>query len=94
MDYKLPTPPLIQHYFRHHYADRWFRIHSSPESQHNALLKELADGQLRAFFVSIKHQLIVAPYDGGIDFILKDSQLRDTYQAKYQDWLSKFPGSL
>jgi hypothetical protein len=183
-----PNTIPIQHYFRHQYADRWFRIHSLPESQryaytpeeweillsrhnqiitdllgnhskvllvtgdynynspedkhiveeestfqaytftlldnidlnslspdehepgevyrpafaetiwsinqHNALLKELADGQLRTFFVSIKHQLIVAPYDGGIDFILKDSQMRDAYKLKYQDWLSKLPSGL
>lgn len=183
-----PNTSPIQHYFRHQYADRWFRIHSLPESkryadteteweillsrhnqiitdllgnhskvllvtgeynynspadkhiveeeaafqaytftlldnidlnslnpdehelgevyrpaftetvwsinQHDALLKELADGQLRAFFVSIEHQLIVAPYDGGIDFILKDSQIKDTYKAKYQDWLSKLASGL
>lgn len=60
-------------------------------NQHDALLKELADDQLHAFFVSIEHQLIVAPYDGGIDFILKDSQMRYTCKEKYQNWLSKHP---
>jgi hypothetical protein len=63
-------------------------------NQHDALLKELADGQFRAFFVSIEHQLIVAPYDGGIDFILKDSQIKDAYKAKYQGWLSKLSSGL
>lgn len=180
--------PLIPHHFRHRYADRWFRIHSLPESQryastpeeweillsrhnqiitdllgnhskalliagdynynspedthiveedpafqayaftllehidlhslspdeyeqgqvyrpafaetiwsinqHDRLLKEIADFKLLAFFVSFEQNLIIAPYDGGIDFILKNSQLRDTYKAKYQDWLSKLPSGL
>lgn len=180
-----PNTIPIQHYFRHQYADRWFRIHSLPESkryahtqeeweillsrhnqiitdllgnhskvllvtgdynynspgdkhiveeeaafqtytftlldniglnslspeehepgvvyrpafaeivwsinQHDALLKELADWKLIAFFVSFEPHLIVAPYDGGIDFILKDSQMRDTCKKKYQNWLSKHP---
>lgn len=183
-----PNTIPIQHYFRHQYADRWFRIHSLPESQryadteaeweillsrqnqiitdllgnhskvllvtgdynynspedkhiveeepsfqaytftlldnidlnslspdeyepgevyrpaftetiwsihqHDALLKKLANWKLIAFFVSFEHHVIVAPYDGGIDFILKDSQMRDAYKAKYHDWLSKLPSGL
>ena len=53
------------------------------------LLKEIADDQLRAFFISPSNNCIVAPYDGGVDFILKDTQTRDFYKNKYKDWLSK-----
>lgn len=63
-------------------------------NQHDALLKGLANWKLIAFFVSFEHHLIVAPYDGGIDFILKDSQMRDAYKAKYHYWLSKLPSGL
>ena len=38
---------------------------------HDNLLKDIADDKLRAFFVSPSRLAIVAPYDGGIDFILK-----------------------
>jgi hypothetical protein len=54
----------------------------------NGILKDIAEDQLRAFFISIDHDTIVAPYDGGIDFVLKDSATRDSYKNKYQDWLS------
>ena len=173
----------IQHYFKHDYADRWFRIHSLPESKryadseqewktlldrqneiitdlfsdntnlllvtgdynynsasdihitkeepifssysftilenidlhrlspdeydegqtfrpafsetvwnlnrHNPLLKEIANDGVRAFFVSLDNKVIIAPYDGGIDIILKDTTTRDIYKQKYKDWLSE-----
>lgn len=52
------------------------------------LLRDIADSKLGAFFVSIENKLIVAPYDGGVDFILKDSETRDFYKEKYSSWLS------
>ena len=173
----------IQHYFKHDYADKWFRIHSLPESKryadneqelnillnrqnkiatdllgdntnlllvtgdynynspndvhitkeesifssysftilenidlhklspdeyergqtyrpafseivwnsdrHNFLLKEIANDRVKAFFVSFDNKAIVAPYDGGIDIILKDTATRDIYKQKYKDWLSE-----
>lgn len=56
--------------------------------QHDTLLKEIADDKVRAFFVSVDRQVIAAPYDGGVDFVLKDSQTRDIYKEKYKEWLS------
>lgn len=53
------------------------------------LLQEIADDKLRAFFISIQNNCIVSPYDGGIDFILKDTTTRDFFKGKYKDWLSK-----
>ncbi len=177
-----PGTVLLQHYFRHNYADRWFRIHSLPGSKRYAdneyewrilldrqnkiisdlltnnsnfilltgtytsegytemhpideadsikeilftsldsidlnklspkeydrgqfytpmfseqnwrpkkfdnLLIDIAKDNLRAFFISISKELIIAPYDGGVDFIFKDTDTRDFYKQKYSDWLS------
>jgi len=52
------------------------------------ILKDIADDNLRAFIVSTDKVLVVAPYDGGMDFILEDTKTRDAYKAKYSDWLS------
>jgi hypothetical protein len=57
-------------------------------NQHDKLLKEIANGSTRAFFVSFDKKVIVAPYDGGVDFILKDSETRDIYKHKYKQYLS------
>ena len=56
---------------------------------HDKLLREIANDNARAFFVSFDKNIIVAPYDGGVDFILKDNQTRDNYKEKYIQWLSE-----
>ncbi|WP_313267316.1 DUF3885 domain-containing protein [Epilithonimonas vandammei] len=56
---------------------------------HDNLLREIANDNTRAFFVSFDKNIIVAPYDGGVDFILKDNQTRDSYKEKYKQWLSE-----
>ena len=53
------------------------------------LLKEIAKDNIRAFFVSFAKNVIVAPYDGGIDFVLKDSLTKENYKNKYRQWLSE-----
>lgn len=57
-------------------------------NRHDKLLKEIANDNVRAFFISIDKNLIVAPYDGGIDFIFKDNHSREKYKEKYKKWLS------
>ncbi len=52
------------------------------------LLKDMAQDNLRAFFVSPEKALLIMPYAGGIDFILMDTKSRDFYRNKYRDWLS------
>jgi len=52
------------------------------------LIKEIANDRIRAFFVSFEKNIIVAPYDGGIDFILKDMETKDYYKNKFKNWLS------
>ncbi|HSD05776.1 DUF3885 domain-containing protein [Flavobacterium sp.] len=58
-------------------------------NHYNNLLREIAINNVSAFFVSIVKNIIVVPYDGGIDFIFKDSETRDFYKEKYKDWLSE-----
>ncbi len=55
---------------------------------HDKLLIEIANDNTRAFFVSFDKNIIVAPYDGGVDFLLKDSLTKDFYKNKYKEWLS------
>lgn len=62
--------------------------------QHDPLLKAIADDCLRAFFVSPSEHVIVAPYDGGVDIVLKDTNAREAYKQKYNDWLSARPDGL
>ena len=56
--------------------------------QFDKLLIDIAQDKLRAFFVSIENKCIIAPYDGGIDFIVTDIKTRDFYKNKYKSWLS------
>lgn len=56
-------------------------------NQYDAILKAVADDQIRLFFLSIEKNVIIAPYDGGIDFIMKDTETRDFYKSKYKEWL-------
>ena len=58
-------------------------------NKHDPLLRIIANDGVRAFFISLDNKVIVAPYDGGIDFILKDTATRDIYKQKYKEWLSE-----
>jgi hypothetical protein len=56
---------------------------------HDKLLREIANDDTRAFFISFGKKVIVAPYDGGVDFVLKDSLTKENYKNKYRQWLSE-----
>lgn len=58
-------------------------------SYHDQLLREIANDNTRAFFISFAKNVIVAPYDGGIDFVLKDISTKENYKNKYRQWLSE-----
>lgn len=58
-------------------------------NQHDNLLREIANDSAKAFFVSFDKNIIIAPYDGGVDFVLKDSWTKDYYKNKYKQWLSE-----
>lgn len=57
-----------------------------PNSYDN-ILREIAKDNIRAFFVSFDKSVIVAPYDGGVDFVLKDKLTKENYRIKYKQWL-------
>jgi len=55
----------------------------------------VADCRVTNFFViSSKHQRIFAPYDGGVDVVLRDATERDEFKARYEAWLSKHSDGL
>lgn len=58
------------------------------KQQHDTLLRTIADWEETAFWVSFENNVIISPYDGGMDIILKDTETRDLYKLKYQNWLS------
>lgn len=55
--------------------------------QHNDLLLKIANDEVEAFLISFEKEMIVAPYDGGIDFIIWDALLRQQLKDKYQNCL-------
>lgn len=72
--------------------DSFFRPYSIETTwqtnQHNELLIKIADDEVRAFMLSFEQNIIVAPYDGGIDFIIFNEAKRNALRDKYKDWLS------
>jgi len=55
----------------------------------------VADWKIVDFFVvSCERKRIFAPYDGGVDVILKDTEERDEFKSKYKNWLSNHPEGL
>lgn len=58
-------------------------------NSYNNILREIASDNIRAFFVSFDKNVIVAPYDGGIDFVLKDSLTKEYNRNQYRKWLSE-----
>ncbi|MGL4618837.1 MAG: DUF3885 domain-containing protein [Chroococcidiopsis sp.] len=61
----------------------------------DAILHCVADWKIVNFFVvNCDRRRIFAPYDGGVDVILEDTEKRDEFKAKYSDWLSSNPQGL
>ncbi|WP_180156063.1 hypothetical protein [Acinetobacter sp. YH12045] len=56
--------------------------------KHDDLLLKIANEEIEAFLISFDKKIIVAPYDGGIDFIIQDEILKQDLKVKYKDWLS------
>ena len=59
------------------------------QNKHDKLLREIAVDNVRVFFASIDKNILIAPYDGGIDIVMKDTMTRDIFRLKYKDWLSE-----
>jgi len=62
------------------------------KNAHDHLLNEIAKGEVSIFFISPEKKCIVAPYYGGIDFVLENIQVKDYYMKKYKSLLSSTEG--
>lgn len=54
----------------------------------NDLLKAIANDDTRMFFICLSPKCLIAPYDGGIDFVVENNQIKNTYEKKYKNWMS------
>jgi hypothetical protein len=53
------------------------------------LLCAADDRVTNLFIVSIERKRIFAPYDGGVDVVLRDFAEREEFKSRYANWLSK-----
>jgi hypothetical protein len=53
----------------------------------DSMLRMIANEEMRAFIIG--PDSLVAPYDGGVDLILRDTSERDRWKQVYQPWLSR-----
>jgi hypothetical protein len=69
--------------------------HTLQKGSIDQILLCAADDQIRNFFViSFERSRIFAPYDGGVDVVLRDAAERDAFKSKYANWLSERPDGL
>lgn len=59
------------------------------QNRYDHILKSIANDERRVFFISVEKKCLIAPYDGGIDFVLESIEIKDAFKTKYKDWLSK-----
>ena len=59
------------------------------ENKYDNILKSIANDEIRVFFISVDKKCLIAPYDGGVDFVMENNKVRDAYKTKYKDWLSE-----
>ena len=72
-----------------------FAMHKLRLGSLDEILLCVADEKIVNFFiVDTKRERIFAPYDGGVDVVLKDSKERDAFKEKYKAWLSNHPQGL
>lgn len=58
------------------------------QNLHNDLLIKIADDETDAFFISFQKNIIIAPYDGGIDLITPNQNLINLLKQRYAPYLS------
>ena len=72
------------------YLDLSCGTHKLKSGSLDEILLCVADEKIVNFFVvDTERERIFAPYDGGVDVILKNPTERDEFKSKYKDWLSK-----
>jgi hypothetical protein len=94
----LPTIDLYkiapEHYDKGQYYNPVFCEETWQPKKFDNILRDIAEDQLKAMFISIERKFIIAPYDGGIDIVLDNKATRDHYKVKYKTWLSTRPDGL
>lgn len=82
----------------HYDPDLRFDVAFSPqvwrEGRWDEVLRAIAEDELRVLFLSTSRGCLIAPYDGGVDVILADTNSRDACRQRYQGWLSPHPSGL
>lgn len=58
-------------------------------SRFNDLLEAIAYDEARMFFFCVEKRCLIAPYDGGVDFIITDPKELAGLVADYKDWQAK-----
>ena len=54
----------------------------------DSILRKIADNQIQMLLVNPSSELVIAPYDGGVDLIFKDVSTKNIFKEKYRNWLS------
>jgi len=100
-DFQLISLPAIdlykmapEYYEQGQYFNPVFCEETWQPKKFDKVLRDIADDQLKAMFISIESKFIIAPYDGGMDIILDSADTRDHYKNKYTSWLSARPDGL
>ncbi|RZL16368.1 MAG: hypothetical protein EOO62_01505 [Hymenobacter sp.] len=84
-----PTEYEPGQYYQPKFSEQTWKM-----KQFDPLLRQIANNETSAFFVSQRNGCLVAPYDGGVDIVLKDEATRDFHRKVYQAWLSPLPSGL
>lgn len=58
-------------------------------SAYNELLEAIAFDEARMFFMSSAKKCLVAPYDGGIDFVITEPGVMTGFKLKYKEWVAE-----
>ncbi len=70
------------------YLNLFCGTHELTHGSLDDILLCIADETIRNFFVvSCERDRLFAPYDGGVDVVLKDAEERDEFKSKYRHWL-------
>ncbi len=77
------------------YFNLFCTTHSLKSGSLDDILLCVAEWKITNFFViNCDSERIFAPYDGGVDIILKNAKERDEFKIKYKSWLSSHPQGL
>jgi len=77
------------------YLTLFYAAHNLKNGSLDEILLCIANERIyNTFVINCEAKRIFAPYDGGVDVILKDSNERNEFKLKYKNWLSSRPDGL